>query len=69
MDDTPQDEAKIARVVTAHLDARFPSVGTEQIEAIAERRVHERFAHARIKNFVGILAERDARAELLRLAS
>jgi hypothetical protein len=64
-----QDEEKIARVVTEHLDARFPSMAREQVEAVAHRRVHDRYVHARIKNFVGIIAERDARAELARLGS
>jgi len=63
------DESTIVRVAVANLDARFPSVESGRIESVVRRRVHDRFEHSRVKNFIGILAERDAYAELQRLAS
>ena len=56
----------IVRVAASHLADRFTSVDRERIEATARRHVEQRCAHARVTNFVGILGERDARAELER---
>ena len=65
LDQTSTPDA-IVRVAAAHLADRFASVDAERIEATVRRHVEERCANARVTNFVGILAERDARAELER---
>jgi hypothetical protein len=62
------DEATAVRVAVAHLDARFPSLDRDEIESVVRPRVRDRFEHSRIKSFIGILAERDARTELERIA-
>ena len=69
MELSPSDPTTAIRVAVANLDARIPSLEQSQIESVVRRRVEELFAHARVKNFVGILAERDARDELVQLAS
>ena len=69
MELSPSDPTTAIRVAVANLDARFPSLESSQIESIVRRRVEELFAQSRVKNFVGILAERDARNQLLQLAS
>ena len=69
MKSSDPDEASIVRVAVTHLDTRFPSLSTSQIESVVRPRVHDRLEHSRVKNFVGILAERDARTELERAAS
>jgi hypothetical protein len=61
------DEATAVRVAVAHLDARFPSLDRAEIESVVRPRVRDRFEHSRIKSFIGILAERDARTELERI--
>ena len=64
MEPSEPDEATIVRVAVAHLDAWLPSRPTSEIESVVRRRVRDRFARSRVKNFIGILAERDAREEL-----
>ena len=59
----PTEEAMV-KVAVAHLDERFPAIETPRIEATVRRSVDECYAKARVKNFVGIIAERSARAEL-----
>jgi hypothetical protein len=63
------DEATIVRVAAAHLDPQFPSVDTRKVESVVRGHVRNRLQQARIRNFVGILAERDARADLQRTVS
>lgn len=65
LDQTSTPDA-IMRVAATHLADRFTSVDREHIEATVRRHVEARCAHARVTNFVGILAERGARAELER---
>ncbi|MET0162199.1 MAG: hypothetical protein ABW204_06055 [Microbacteriaceae bacterium] len=61
----PYDERKVTEQVAAHLYDRFPQVDHERVDAVAAERVHA-FADARIKDYVGPLAEHQARAELSR---
>lgn len=58
------DEETMIRVEVADLDNRFPSIDRSHIEVTVRRLVGEWFAQARVKTFVGIIAERHARAEL-----
>jgi hypothetical protein len=62
------DEESMVRVAVADLDDRFVSVERSRIEGTVRRLVHEWFERARVKNFVGIIAERHARAELQQVA-
>lgn len=59
----PDEEAMI-RVAVADLADRFGSIDTSRIDVIVRRLVSEWFARARVKTYVGIIAERHARAEL-----
>lgn len=60
------DEETMVKVAVADLDDRFESIDRSKIETTVRRLVHELLARARVKTFVGILAERRARAELRR---
>ncbi len=51
-------------VATGNLRRRFPTIEPARIETVVQQRVREWCARARIKHFVGIIAERDARNEL-----
>ena len=62
------DEETMVKVAVADLDDRFESIDRPRIEATVRRLVRELLARARVKTFVGILAERRARAELKRIA-
>jgi hypothetical protein len=62
----PDEESMIRAAVTA-LDGRFASIEPSRIEAVVRRLVRDLFARARVKTFVGVIAERYARAELLQL--
>ena len=59
-----RNEESMIRVAIADLDSRFASIDKSRIEVIVRRLVGEWFARARVKMFVGIIAERYARAEL-----
>ena len=62
--ETPHyDERKVTEQVAAHLHDRFPHVDPDRVDAVAAERVHA-FADARIKDYVGPLAEHQARAQL-----
>jgi hypothetical protein len=63
----PNEESMI-RIAVSDLDDRFASLDHSRIEAVARRLVGEWFARARVKTFVGIIAERHARAELQQVA-
>lgn len=63
------DEETMIRVAVADLDDRFASIETSRIEMTVRRLVGEWFARARLKLFVGIIAERHAREELQQLPS
>ncbi len=58
------DEESMIRAAVADLDGRYASIDRSRIEAVARRLVREWFARARVKTFVGVIAERHARAEL-----
>ena len=60
----PDQEAMI-RVAVADLDDRFEAIDRSRIESTVRRLVREWFARSRVKAFVGVIAERHARAELL----
>ena len=68
MDPQAPDEETLVKVAVADLDDRFASIDRRRIEATVRRLVRELLARARVKNFVGIIAERRARAELKRIA-
>lgn len=59
----PDEEAMI-RISVADLDHRFATVDRSRIDEIVRRLVGALFARARVKTFVGIIAERHAREEL-----
>ena len=59
----PTEEAMV-KVAVARLDARFAAIETPRIEAVVRRSLQECYATARVKNFVGIIAERGARTAL-----
>jgi hypothetical protein len=59
----PDEEAMI-RVAVADLAIRFTSIERAHIESTTRRLVREWFQRARVKTFVGIIAERHARTEL-----
>jgi hypothetical protein len=63
----PSDEESMVRVAVADLGRRFATVDRSRIEMTVRRRVGELFARARVKIYVGIIAERHARDELQRL--
>ena len=62
------DEETMVKVAVADLDDRFESIDRPRIEATVRRLVREWLARARVKTFVGIIAERHARAELKKIA-
>jgi len=62
------DEETMVKVAVADLDDRFAAIERSKIEATVRRLVRELFSGARVKNFVGIIAERHARAELKKIA-
>ena len=63
------DEETMVRSAVADLDDRFSSIDTIRIESTVRRLVRTWFARARVKNFVGIIAERHAREELQEIAA
>ena len=64
MEQTLDPEAMI-RVAVADLDRRFEAIDRSRIESTVRRLVREWFSRSRVKAFVGVIAERQARAELL----
>ena len=58
------DEEAMVRTAVADLERQFTSVDPSRIEDSVRRLVREWFASARVKIFVGLIAERHARAEL-----
>ena len=63
------DEESMVRAAVDHLRDRFRSTDTSRVEATVRRHVHDVSARARVKPFVGIIAERHARAELQRISA
>jgi hypothetical protein len=59
-----RDEEAMIRVAVADLDDQFASIDRSRIEVTVRRLVREWFGRARVKIFVGIIAERHARTEL-----
>jgi hypothetical protein len=60
----PPDEETMVKVAVADLDDRFESIDRSKIETTVRRLVRDLLAKSRVKIFVGIFAERRARAEL-----
>ena len=60
------DEDAMIRAAVADLEDQFDTVDTPVIDAVVRRHMDRRFAQSRVKTYVGIFAERDARAELQR---
>jgi hypothetical protein len=58
------NEETMVKVAVADLEEQFATVDPSRIEATVRRLVHSWFTRARVKSFVGIIAERHARAEL-----
>jgi hypothetical protein len=63
----PSDEESMVRVAVEDLGRRFATVDPSRIETTVRRRVGELLTRARVKTFVGIIAERHAREELQQL--
>ena len=63
------DEEAMVRVAVQHLADRFESLERTRIESTVRRVVNDLFARARVKIYVGIIAERGARAELQHLVA
>jgi hypothetical protein len=59
-----EDEVQAFTVVTRHLQLRFPRVPEEHISSVVQVE-QQRFATARIRDFVPLLAERAATRHLL----
>jgi hypothetical protein len=59
-----EDEAQAFTMVTRHLQSRFPRVAEEHIFSVVQVE-RQRFAQARIRDFVPLLAERAATRHLL----
>jgi hypothetical protein len=68
MEPQAPDEEAMVKVAVADLRGRFKSIDRSRIEATVRRSVRELFARAQVKTFVGIIAQRRARAELKKLA-
>ena len=66
MDLPAPDEETMIKVAVADLDDRLPSIDKSRIEESVRHRVQDLSARARVKTFVGIIAERQARADLER---
>jgi hypothetical protein len=64
MDLQAPDEESMVRFAIADLDREFADVDRSRIEATVRPLVRIWFSRARVKTFVGIIAERHARAEL-----
>ncbi len=60
------DQEAMVRAAVANLVDRF-AVDALELETTVRRLVTEWFARARVKTFVGIIAERHARMELQRI--
>jgi hypothetical protein len=58
------DEDAMIRAAVADLDDQFDAIDKPVIDAVVRRHMNKRFTHSRIKTYVGIFAERDARSEL-----
>jgi hypothetical protein len=69
IDTATPDEATQVDVAVADLRDRFPEVGPDHIESTVRRLVHQWFLQARITTYVGIIAGRQARAELAALGT
>lgn len=63
---TPREQVAIVQVAQ-RLHERFPTVPEDQIEATVRVQYH-RFDDSRIRDFVPIFVERNARADLIALA-
>ena len=68
MDPQAPDEETMVKVAVTDLDDRFESIARSRIEATVRPLVRDLLARARVKTFVGIIAERRAKAELKKLA-
>src|SRR5262245_20311345 len=66
MDLKPPSEDAMVHTATVGLERRFPTVSKPRIEDVVRRWIRKIRARARVQTFVGILAERRARAELQR---
>ena len=60
------DEEAMVRAAVANLVDRF-AIDAREVETTVRRFVTEWFQRARVKTFVGIIAERHARMELQRI--
>jgi hypothetical protein len=60
------DETKSIDTVIAALELRFPEVSRPKIEQVVERGYH-RFDGAPIRDYIPVLVQRDARAQLRQL--
>ena len=67
MDVPKPDQEAMVRVAVADLDDRFATIDRDRIESTVRRQVRDWFACSRVKAFVGVIAERHAREELLAL--
>jgi hypothetical protein len=68
MEPQAPDEETMVNVAVTDLDGRFESIDRSKIEATVRPLVRELFTRARVKTFVGIIAERRAKAALKQLA-
>jgi hypothetical protein len=64
MDLPTPDEETMIKAAVADLDDRCATIERSRIEATVRRLVRAWWTRARVKLFVGIIAERHARAEL-----
>jgi hypothetical protein len=62
----PPNEEGMVRTAVVSLAERFDAIDSDRIEETVRRSVDELYGQARVKSFVGIIAERRAREELRR---
>jgi hypothetical protein len=62
----PPSEDAMVHTASAGLERRFPTVSKPRIEDVVRRWIRKLRARSRVQAFIGILAERRARAELQR---
>jgi hypothetical protein len=67
-DPVAPDEEKMVDFAVAELGTRFPAVARDEIESTVRRHVEAWWTRARIKTYIGVIAGREARAELARSA-
>jgi hypothetical protein len=67
MEPQPLDEDSIVNRATDELRDQFADLDGRHVEETVRRVVHDSYVNARVKNYVGVIAQRRARDELQQL--